>query len=221
LLGEPVQRSGVASTPSFQQFGDSFGPGVSLEWRLNLYPLSGGHKKSNTNVTGFARRFRLFQRKENIMHLNLTAKSWTLKAFAVLALGMAPAAMADSKGCSNATIKGTFAETDSGFITAPPTMAGPFAGVLTVTYDGNGNMTTSGMGSINGNIIASSSKGTYTVNSDCTGTYTVTIQPLGITAHAYFVIADSGNEIRIVVTDPGLAVTCIARRQFPAGDWRQ
>jgi hypothetical protein len=136
-------------------------------------------------------------------------------AVMTLGLGMAPTAKAyDNKGCSNATLQGTFADKDTGSIT-DPSMAGPFAGVWTQTYDGNGGVTATGMVSLNGNIMSVTSKGTYTVNSDCTGTYTVQISPIGLTAHAFFVIDDGGNELQILVTDPGLAVTCIARKLYP------
>jgi len=58
------------------------------------------------------------------------------------------------------------------------------------------------------------------VNADCTGTYTVQISaPIGITATAYF--DDGANGLQIITTDAGAVITCVARRQFPAGDWRQ
>ena len=38
------------------------------------------------------------------------------------------------------------------------------------------------------------------------------------TIHAYFVIDDNGNELQIVITVPGTAITCVARRQFPVDD---
>jgi hypothetical protein len=159
--------------------------------------------------------------KGMIMKHNTIAKTFAIAAVSALALGLTPMAKAGDKGCSNATIKGTFAQKDTGVITAPPTMAGPFAGVSTVTFDGDGNMTAAGMANINGNIIPVTSKGTYKVNPDCTGTYTVQISPVGLTGHAFFVIDDSGNELQIFPTDPGAVITCTARRQFPAGDWRQ
>ena len=149
------------------------------------------------------------------------AKVFTIAAVTTLALGLVPIANAHDKGCSNATLNGTFADKDTGFITAPPAMAGPFAGVSTETFDGNGTLTASGIVSLNGTIVPVTSKGTYTVNPDCTGTYTVQISPIGVTAHGFFVVDDGGNELQILITDPGTVITCIARRQFPLGDWRQ
>jgi hypothetical protein len=155
------------------------------------------------------------------MKRSTIANIFAIAAVTAIGLGVAPSAKADNKGCSAATLKGTFADQDNGVITAPPALAGPFAGVFTQTYDGNGNLTATGMVSLNGAIIPAAYKGTYTVNSDCSGTYTVQISPLGITGHGYFVIAASGDELHILVTDPGTVTTCIARRQYPVGDWRQ
>jgi hypothetical protein len=136
-------------------------------------------------------------------------------AVAALALGMAAAANADNKGCSNATLKGTFSHTASGFEIAPPAIAGPVAGVGTDTFDGNGGVTTTATISVNGNIVPLTATGAYKVNPDCTGTY---ILP-GTTL--FFVITDSGNEIQAVCIDPGVVLNHTFRRQFPAGDWRQ
>jgi hypothetical protein len=146
------------------------------------------------------------------------AKAFTVAAFFALALGAVPLANAgQNKGCSVATLKGTFADRDSGYIMSPPAFAGPYAGASLEIFDGKGGLTGSGVSSINGNIIPGTFQGTYTVNNDCTGTYTVQ-NSLGLTIHAYFVIADNGNELYDVITDPGVVITCVARRQFPAGD---
>jgi hypothetical protein len=96
--------------------------------------------------------------------------------------------------------------------------AGPFAGVNLETFDGDGVLTGRGIGNLNGNIVPVTFTGVYTVNADCTGTYTVQVSPLGLTTHASFVIDDGGNELQIIITDPGTVITCIARRQFPIGD---
>jgi hypothetical protein len=155
------------------------------------------------------------------MKRSTIANAFTVAAVTVLALGLAPTARADGKGCSNATLKGTFSQKGTGVITDPPAFAGPMANVGTLTFDGNGAVTGALISSLNGTIVPATETGTYRVNPDCTGTYTVQISPLGITANAFFVIDDGGNEIQIITTDPGVVITCTARRQFPTGDWRQ
>jgi hypothetical protein len=154
--------------------------------------------------------------KEMIMKRSAIGKALTIAALTAVALGVVPAANASNKGCSLASLKGTFADKDTGFILSAPAVASPFAGVSLETFDGNGTLTGSGIGSLNGEIVPVTYVGTYTVNPDCTGTYTVEVSPLGLTTHAFFVIADGGNELQIVITDPGTVITCIARRQFPA-----
>jgi len=150
----------------------------------------------------------------------MNAKTFTIAAVAALVLGFSPAAKAENKGCSNASLKGTFSDRDSGWIFLSPNAAPvPFAGVNTDTFDGNGKMTTSGFSTVNGQGGQGTSTGTYTVNSDCTGTYTVTSP--GLTVHAFFVIDEDGSELQIVITDPGTVILCVAKRQFPVGDWRQ
>lgn len=150
----------------------------------------------------------------------MNAKTLALASIATLALSVAPTAKAAYKGCSVASLNGTFADKDTGFLTAPNAAPVPFAGVNAITFDGNGNMTATGFGSVNGSTGPQTENGTYTVNPDCTGTYAVTIYPGGIPAHAFFVIDDSLSELQIIVTDPNTVITCVARRQFPVGDWR-
>ena len=159
--------------------------------------------------------------KERIMNRSTIAKTLTIAAVTALALGLAPTAKADDKGCTNATLKGTFSQRGTGVIIAPQSIAGPMANVGTLTFDGRGAVTGTVVNSLNGTTVPATEKGTYHVNPDCTGTYTVQISPLGITGHAYFVITELANEIQIITTDPGVVIICIARRQFPVGDWRQ
>ncbi len=144
------------------------------------------------------------------------AKTLIITAITALALGTAPTANADDTPCSNATLKGSFAEKDTGFIMNPsPAPASLFAGVNLETFDGNGRITATGFATVDGNGAPQTETGTYTVNPDCTGTYTVQISPGGFTAHAFFVIDDGGNELQIIVTDPGTVINCVARRLVP------
>ena len=154
-------------------------------------------------------------KKETIMKRNNTAKAFTVGAAMVLALGIAPAVKAADKGCTNASLKGTFSHVGTGFITG----VGPLAGAGTDTFDGNGGITGTASLSINGHIGSATETGRYKVNPNCTGTYTVS--SAGGSTTAFFVIDDGGNEVKAVCTDPGSVITHIFRRQFPEGDWRQ
>jgi hypothetical protein len=150
------------------------------------------------------------------------AKAITIAALTALALGVAPAAKAADKGCSNASLQGTFSDKDTGFIYPAANEAPvPFAGVNVETFDGIGNIKGTGFASAGGTGGPQTYTGTYKVNPDCTGTYSVTINPGAIKTHAFFVIDDRLNELQIVIKDPGTVITCVARRQFPVGDWRQ
>ena len=135
------------------------------------------------------------------------------KAQSALAAPAAPRPQEDDKECSNATLKGTFAFTSTGFITAPSNLAGPFAIVGRQTFDGNGVLTATATVSQNGNISPVTLSGTYTVNADCTGTFTVQISPVSITTNLFFVIDDRGKEFQVIQTDRGVVVTGSGRRQ--------
>ena len=153
--------------------------------------------------------------KEMIMKRSAIAKTFTIAAVTALVLGIAPTAKADDKGCSNATLQGTFAYTSTGSITAPPALAGPVAEVGTQTFDGTGATTATATVSQNGNILQLTITGTYTVNPDCTGTLTLQVSPIGVTVHVFFVIDDSGSEFQAIETGSGIVITRIGRRLRP------
>ena len=143
------------------------------------------------------------------------AKSFTMAAVTALALSVAPTANADDKGCSNLSISGsTFAVTTTGFYVAAPDPVGPaFAQVSMQTFDGRGGTSNAGMANTNGNVGQANNTGTYTVNPDCTGTFTLS----GAQGPAtwYFVIADNWNEIRAICVDPYVVLTKIGRKLYP------
>lgn len=139
------------------------------------------------------------------MKFSTTTRAMTMVAVFGLTLAAGPAAKAS--GCSDATLKGAYSDQDTGTIVG----LGPFAGVNLDTFDGKGKLTINGISSLNGNVSAGLTTGTYHVNPDCTGTYTVTGG--GLTVDAFFVIDQSGNELQIVITDPGTVITCVARKQ--------
>jgi hypothetical protein len=117
-------------------------------------------------------------------------------------------------------MKGTFAFKGTGSVFDPTAVF--LLNVLFVqTFDGNGALTATGMQSHSGNILQITQTGKYTVNPDCTGTYTAQVAPIGLTVHFFFVLVDSGNALEVISTDPNTAITGTARRLFPAGDWRE
>jgi hypothetical protein len=109
----------------------------------------------------------------------------------------------DLQACSAKTLNGTYALTFSGFSTRGPVPAAindftPVAGGGLVTFDGNGNLSASETVSVGGLISPVNVPGTYTVNSDCTGTFITTPN-----AHLNLVILRKGREIQAVNTVPG------------------
>jgi hypothetical protein len=110
--------------------------------------------------------------------------------------------------CSNATIFGQYAFTITGQILAPAAVAGPVAGVALTTFDGYGNLTQVDHVVHNGVVPVEAwrpATGTYSVNPDCTGTFTFTPAPTnpadgGPALTVFFVVAQGGAEIRTAVS---------------------
>ena len=148
------------------------------------------------------------------MKRSTIARIFTMAAVTALALAIAPTVKAQNKGCSNATLWGTYAYTSTGSIAAPPEIAGPIAEVGTQTFDGNGGTAATATISSNGNMQQLSIVGTYTVNSDCTGTATLQVSPFGITVHVLLVIDDGGDGFQAMETDAGLIITRVGRRLY-------
>jgi hypothetical protein len=130
-----------------------------------------------------------------------------------LALVVSSTLMAQASTCSNSTIRGSYAFTIHGQVFLPNGSTLLIDGLAKTTFDGNGNLTQLDAVAANGNVAPgwASNTGTYTVNSDCTGSFTVTNgnQP---PVHLQMIIAQSGNTIHDMVIDPGIATTAEAER---------
>jgi hypothetical protein len=155
------------------------------------------------------------------MKRSTIAQTFALAAIAGIVLGLAPTAKAADKGCSSDSLKGTFVFRATGVVFEANGSVSTLAVLFTQTFDGNGGLTSTGVQSHNGGILAVTQKGTYTINTDCSGTYTALVSPIGLTVHFYFVMDESGQQLQVLSTDPTTAVSGSARRQFPVGDWRQ
>src|SRR4051794_21667231 len=104
-------------------------------------------------------------------------RAFTVVFASMFALGVVSSAHAgEHKGCSNATLRGSYGFTSTGTLLAlPPPLAGPFAEVGRQTFDGKGNTDATATASANGNIAKLTLQGTYAVNPDCTGSMTLLV----------------------------------------------
>ena len=107
--------------------------------------------------------------------------------------------------CTNASLEGSYAFKVAGANVSNPYLpaVGPFAAVGRNTYDGNGQMKGVILVSLNGSIIPATYTGTYTVNANCTGVKSATLN-IGLVVEFYFVIDDDRREIQMVVMKAGI-----------------
>ncbi len=133
-------------------------------------------------------------------------------------------AQSNSWACNNRLIKGVYGFTLEGAKLGGPGPVGPQVGVAMTQFDGEGNLTQIDTVTISGIVVAdfthTPATGTYTVNSDCTGTFTLNFTdgrpPVGVN----FVVVDSGSEIDAVVVSAGgnqgiIATSSVGKRRFP------
>lgn len=140
-----------------------------------------------------------------------------------VALGSAGAMYAQgpspSRFCNNQLIAGAYGFFLQGTKLAG-TPAGAQVGVAMTEFDGAGNLTQIDTVTIGGNTVADfthkPATGTYSVNADCTGTFTIKFTDGRPTVVTNFVVVSNGNEIDTVVITPSgvLATGSIGKRRF-------
>jgi hypothetical protein len=137
-------------------------------------------------------------------------RTLVLVSAALLAQWWAPVSgFADANhACTNATLHGSYAFTESGTIVdiGPVAVAGAFQA------DGHGNLTANDTVSLNGEIVQESLNFTYQVNPDCTGS--ASSAPNQEPANFNFVIINFGEEVTGIHTDPGTTLILKAKQQF-------
>ena len=115
-------------------------------------------------------------------------------------------------GCSVATLSGSYGINNPGFVSPGHSNKGaevPFAAVGVLTFDGAGNVSSTFTLSVKGGIsTGNTASGTYTVNSDCTGSAIVQGAP-----NSNFVILGGGAEVFGIETTPGFTGSYDAKRQ--------
>jgi hypothetical protein len=152
---------------------------------------------------------------------------WTIFFLATLFLSLAAVALAgdDDGTCSNARVAGEWGYSETGTFYLP-TGAVPYASVGSYTLDAEGNLSGARTASAGGTIVNATIKGTATVNSDCTGTETLSFYDasgkLTGTAVKALVYVDGAREVRKIVTSValpngtslGAVLTTNAKKQF-------
>jgi len=135
--------------------------------------------------------------------LVVVATNWKHSVTAVHAQG----------GCSNATLTGNYAFIYSGAFSPSGTGKNTFgdAAVGVLIFDGAGNLSLTYTDVSNGKVISTSvpDTGTYTVNSDCTGSLT----DATIDLHSNLAMVGGGAEVFGIQTDPGETNTFDAKKQ--------
>lgn len=135
-------------------------------------------------------------------------KLFATYALAAVALAFAPQVKATDSLCPllNATKHGTYVVYGTGTIVG----VGPAVAVGEITYDGRGNTMATFSLNVNGNVQTNTDvPGTYTINSDCTGT------SVEAGAHYSFVVSPQGNTTTWMETDPGTVVSGTEVRLSP------
>jgi hypothetical protein len=98
----------------------------------------------------------------------------------------------------NETLHGNYMSRGAGTLVG----LGPITAVGVVAFDGKGNVANPHTVSVNGVISTGTEIGTYTVNSDCTGSEVATDG-----AHYYLVVAPDGSRFNWISTVPGRVVS--------------
>ncbi len=124
------------------------------------------------------------------------ARTTLLIAVAALCLSLAPAAQAAPK-CSTAKAAGTWGFTLTGTLLVPNPVPGGAVGRLTM--DTAGNVSGTEARNVGGGFANETIAGSWTVNSDCTGTLTANVYESGVLVRISvfaFVLVDNSSKIR-------------------------
>jgi hypothetical protein len=133
-------------------------------------------------------------------------------------------AQSTSRYCNDLLIRGVYGFTVEGTKLGGPGPTGPLAGVALTEFDGQGALKQVDAVTIGGVEVSDFTHpvatGAYTVNPDCTGTFTINFTDGRPPVSTYFVVVENGNEIDTVVkgVPPGsagvIATRSIGKRRF-------
>jgi hypothetical protein len=144
---------------------------------------------------------------------------WQASVFALVVLlaagtiGKAQSTAGETQSCTNATLTGPYGYLLQGNLIEQGSLS-PYADMGTLTADGKGNFSGTGTESFAGQIEQGTSlTGTYIVNTDCTGSASLTYGNGIGSFHFNLVVLNNGQDIRFMQTDSGSIVSGGARQQ--------
>jgi len=120
----------------------------------------------------------------------------------MMVLAMATGAKADDAPyCSNATLKGQYADTETGTATVSGVPV-PFAALEITTADGKGNISGTRTLVVDGTVSTETVSATYSISSDCSGTFSYAS---GVTKS--IAVQQDGSLVQIIVTTPAASLS--------------
>jgi hypothetical protein len=116
-----------------------------------------------------------------------------------------------ARQCNLGSLAGNYADLASA--SAIPGGLAPAVCAGIVTFDGKGILTARESHSFNGFIVpVANYTGTYTMNSDCSGTMTLQSVEQGFTTKQNFVVTEDNKEILYVVQDDGVVSSGVMKK---------
>jgi hypothetical protein len=128
----------------------------------------------------------------------------------LLASGASAMAQSNEGHCSNRTLFGDYGYASEGVLLPAPGVSLQFRSVGMTHFDGKGNLTWVEHTVVNGTSLGAgwtAASGSYTVNSDCTGTAVVNTPNSPVPLNLAFMVVREGKEMHSVL-DPN-AITAV------------
>jgi len=114
--------------------------------------------------------------------------------------------------CSSRSISGNYGMTVTASNLVAPGVSIPIVAVGLINFSGEGTLTGTATTSFGGGVGTDSVTGEYSVESNCTGSFSVTFSN-GFTINHNLVLVDEGKEIIFIQTDQNTVTTGRFRRQ--------
>ena len=130
----------------------------------------------------------------------------------LLASGTSAMAQSNDGHCSNRTLFGDYGYASEGVLLPAPGVTLQFRSVGMTHFDGKGNLTWVEHTVVNGTSLGAgwtAASGTYTVNSDCTGTAVVNTPNSPVPLNLAFMVVREGKEMHSVLDSNAIATVFI------------